>query len=188
MARQKSSKKAQDYHQREQRITKALRVYKQGPNESFASVHERFPDISKTTLYERFHGGTSKVMAQRGVLSYPEERAVVERVIWLSDLGFPPKKADIKALIRCVLRARKTPPPEPVHIGENLVFRMKRRYTDLQTTTSRNISATKLIACQLERVSGYIDNYEYWSAQYNIKNKNKWNMDETGYIRGFCDN
>lgn len=103
----------------------------------------------------------------------------------LADLGFPPKKNDIEDLVKGLLKGRLSQQEEPPSIGRNFVYKMRRRHEDLDTTWFRHISHSKIFDSRPERISQYMDNFKYWIDKRAIQPRNIWNMDETGWARGF---
>src|SRR5579859_5891169 len=187
MARKRSSKAAQ----MQASIVTAAEEYISGKYK-LVNVCAKDHGVSATTLTARLDGRGTHVESNEAnqLLTGAEERMLVKRCTELTENGLPPRKATIVEMAAEIIRRRDprvydgispTDLLEHIQIGKEWPRRFLNRHPNLQVKWARRIDAARVKEVSLERVTEWFEAVDRVIQEYDIKLKNIYNMDETGF-------
>ena len=151
-------------------------------------------NVPKHTLYDR----VKKNMQARNLahepnqnLTHAEEKELVGWITCLTISGYPPHYKTLREMAEEIRKqsvknindeGMQLVEYEP--IGKDWVRRFILRHTELASVTPRPIDAVRVKDTSPERLQQWFADLEEVVVKYNIKPKNTYNMDETGFAIG----
>ena len=147
----------------------------------------------ESTVRRRWKGGNSRAQGNEGrqLLSANEEKALVQWIHDSSASGYPPRKHTVIEMAeeirkQCVAQINDATitlvnyPP----IGIEWITRFIKRHSTLQTLYARQIDSSRVKETTVEAITRWLNTVQEILHQYNIRQKNVYNIDETGFAIG----
>jgi DDE superfamily endonuclease/Tc5 transposase DNA-binding domain len=150
-------------------------------------------NISRSTLYDRLNGKPprNKAHETEQLLSHAEEKELVQWITRLTITGYPPRYDTLREMAEEIRKRRvKNINQDGLElvkyddIGKQWVPRFLRRHPELASVRPRSIDAVRIKDTSPERLQRWFDDLEKAVMEYNIKPKNMYNMDESGFAIG----
>ena len=151
-------------------------------------------NVPRRTLYDRVKGNKkprNQAHEPNQNLTHMEERELVRWITRLTISGFPPRYATLQQLAEIIRNRRvKEAGDGEVQvtvfnkIGEQWVRRFIARHSELSSIRPRSIDVSRLKDPSPERLQRWFDDLEKVLVEFNIKPKNMYNMDESGFAIG----
>ena len=149
-------------------------------------------NVPRRTLYHRVKGNKkprNQAHEQAQNLTHAEEKELVRWIGLLTRSGYLPRYSTLQRLAE-IIRERRVKETGEVQtrvydkIGEQWVRRFLARHPELASVRPRSIDAARVKDCTPERLRRWFDDLEKVIKEYNIKPKNIYNMDESGFAIG----
>ena len=150
-------------------------------------------NVPRQTLYDRLDGKLprNKAHETEQLLSHAEEKELVRWITRLTITGYPPRYDTLREMAEEIRKRRVKNINEDGlelvqydDIGKEWVARFLRRHSELASIRPRSIDAVRVKDTSPERLQRWFDDLEKAVVEYNIKPKNTYNMDESGFAIG----
>ena len=165
---------------REHRIQLALNECKRS-SISHSKIAKSYR-ISSSTLSDRLHGRTSnKERAKQQQLLYPaEELALKQWIVRLQAWGWPARVEQVRFIANDILRKKGN----PATVGINWTQKYLARHPDLKTKYIPPLDKERALAHNPEIINGWFELYKKLKAEFDVQDKDIYNMDKKGFIMG----
>jgi 4-hydroxybenzoate polyprenyltransferase len=170
---------------REEIIQKALADFKSGKISSLRAAATAY-GVPKSTLSNRLHGSQPHAIAHEAHqrLTPDQEVLLVDWILDLDSLGFPPSPARTLDMARRILAMNKDTKP----LGKDWVQKFKQRHPRVTSCIGKKIDAKRIQGTQPDAIREFYDRFEATQINYGVIPENIWNMDEHGIALGICTN
>jgi len=150
--------------------------------------------VPRRMLYDRVNGNRkfrpqAHELAQ--ILSNAEEKELVRWITRLTITGYPPRHVTLLEMADEIRKRRvKNINDESMqlieypNIGTQWVSRFLRRHPELVSVTPRSIDAVRVKDTSPERLTQWFEDLRQVIEEYDIKQENMYNMDESGFAIG----
>ena len=148
--------------------------------------------ICRHTIARRLKGGKSIAQSREAaqLLIIPEEKALVGWITRLTMTGHPATHAFIRELAEEIREHRVGQINDEMElvsypsIGVSWVQTFLKRHSQLETTLSHAIEASRITTIRKAAMRKFFDDYQNVLAEEGINEEHTYNMDETGLFLG----
>ena len=175
---------------KEVRLQEALEGIESGRFKSVYHARQEMPDVPKTTLYERLHGCVprNKAHEDQEILTCAEEQELAGWISQMTRVNCAPSHPLVRHMAEHIRSRRVCNINEEyiqfVHyepLGKHWVTRFMRRHPQLQTVLPRPIEGACVKDSLYEAIKRYFEHIHSVIDEYNIREENIYNMDESGF-------
>ena len=162
----------------------------------FRAGHYRSPhaaalahNANPKTVRNRLSGKTrshSTAHKNQMRISPAGEEAIVQYCLYLADAGFPCRVATLRDIAFQVALSEN--PRNTTQLGRRFFTQFLRRHEEVRVVYARSIAIERAIANNHPMaIDKFFDLYTQTKADYNVKDPDVWNMDETGFTMGWAN-
>jgi hypothetical protein len=146
----------------------------------------RAHNVNYRTLARRAQGGISKRAArvEQQLLSSAQEEILVQWILDLEQAGNAPNHAQLREMASLISRISGG----SGILGINWVSRFLSRHPDIHTKVGAKIESLRIQNTSPAALEEWFRLFRSVQQQYQVKEANIWNMDETGIALGVCSN
>jgi hypothetical protein len=147
----------------------------------------RIYEIPYSTLYNRYHGIQMKAEKRANglKLSTNEEESLVKWILDLAKRGLPPRPSLVRQMANHLLSQRGSQRATQ-HVGENWVYRLVNRHSELKSRFSRRYNYERAKCEDIKIIREHFDRIRDTIQEYGILPEDIYNFDETGFAMGLC--
>ena len=167
-----------------ERLNNAVKAYDQAEGSLSITQAARLYMVLKATLYRRINGRRSQALygISKQRLTPEEEESIKSWVLEIQSWGFPPRVAQLREMATELLQAKG----DYQELEKNWVSAFLNRHLTLQAKYSRTLDQDRFLAQNRDIIQDWLELYKSIKAEYDILNKDTYNMDENGYMMGIA--
>lgn len=169
--------------QTEGRLSLALQAYITHQVPSLRAAANAY-DVPFETLRERHLGihPRAQTLANSRKLNNNEEQLIVEKILYLSKQGFPPRRAVVEDIANTMLRSKQ--PTSPQRVGINWVAKFVKRHPELSSVYNRKFDYQRAKCEDPKLISLWFKLVRDTIEKYGVTEEDIFNFDETGFQMG----
>jgi len=139
--------------------------------------------VNPSTLHGRIHGAVPKAIASQAMqrLSAPEEKAIRDWILELSSWGWPIRIERLRQIATNLLVEKGDTRDLGVHWTDQFLA----RHPDLRSKFVEALDKERAKAQDIDILQDWFELYKATCVKYNIKPRNRHNVDEKGLMMGF---
>jgi hypothetical protein len=172
-------------NQREHMIQSAIQDFESGVYPSIRAAAKAY-NVSRATVGRRIQGRPTRHDAHeyRQRLSRVQEEVLVEWILDLDSLGYPPSHARTREMACRILCLNG----DTDKLGSHWLDSFIRRNSRVATCIGRPIEALRIQCTDPATINAFFEHFEHVKSTHNVQTRNIYNMDETGIGLGICTN
>ena len=151
-------------------------------------------NVRRRTLYDRVNGNRkprNKAHESDQLLTEAEEKELVRWITRLTATGYAPRHATLREMAEEIRkrRVKQINSDDMIlikydGIGKHWIHRFLRRHPELASVKPRSIDAPRVKDTSPERLTKWFEDLRTTIEEFNIRPKNMYNMDESGFAIG----
>ena len=167
----------------EGRISLALQAYIHHQVPSLRAAANVY-DVPFESLRKRHIGILPRVstLANSRKLNISEEQLLVQKILQLSNEGFPPQQAIVRDIANIMLRSKQ--PTNSQRVGINWVTKFVKRHPQLSSVYNRKFDYQRAECQDPELISLWFKLVGDTITKYGVTDEDIYNFDETGFQMG----
>lgn len=138
--------------------------------------------VSKSTLVDRINGAQSYSISReyQKRLTSGEEAALLAWILRLQAWGWPPRVEQVRSMANELLLAKG----DTNDIGINWPQKFMKRHTEIKTAYIPPLDKERAMAQDPTILSGWFDLYLQLKTEFEVDERDIYNMDEKGFMQG----
>lgn len=171
--------------QREQTIQSAIEALESGVYTSQRAAAKAY-NVPRATLMDRMKGRTTRRESHqhRQRLAPVQEQILVEWILDLDSLGYPPSHARAREMATRILRLNG----DEDALGSHWLNSFMKRNPRVSSCIGKPIEAARIQNTDPEILAAFFELFQRVQSTHNVRPSNTYNMDETGIGLGICTN